>query len=202
MAGTLLGATRDRFGSLHTAPPAQGRGRRLPLRADITSLARCLRFLVGLGVALSLCAGAPIALAQDGAIPPAKDTIFARKIVMGTIDMNMDEVETMLAPGGKLDPAEAREHLDIISVLLMAFPHLFPAASNQWKEGADRDAALDTFAAPELWSGFGDFYKRATAASKLPFEASRAKGTGDLKTLVAELRTACNSCHTSYLKTQ
>ena len=165
------------------------------------SLARCLRFLVGLGVALSLCAGAPIALAQDGAIPPAKDTIFARKIVMGTIDMNMDEVETMLAPGGKLDGAEAREHLDIISVLLMAFP-LFPAASNQWKEGADRDAALDTFAAPELWSGFGDFYKRATAASKLPFEASRAKGTGDLKTLVAELRTACNSCHASYLKTQ
>ena len=124
-----------------------------------------MRFPVGLGVALSLCAVAPIALAQDGAIPPAKDTIFARKIVMGTIDMSMDEVETMLAPGGKLDPAEAREHLDIISVLLMAFPHLFPAASNQWKEGADRDAALDTFAAPELWTGFNDFYKRATAAS-------------------------------------
>jgi hypothetical protein len=30
----------------------------------------------------------------------------------------------------------------------------------------------------------------------------RAKGTGDLKTLVAELRTACNACHASYLKTQ
>jgi len=51
--------------------------------------------------------------------------------------------------------------------------------------------------------GLGDFiYKRATAASKLAFEASRAKGTGDLKTLVAELRTACNACHASYLKTQ
>jgi hypothetical protein len=28
------------------------------------------------------------------------------------------------------------------------------------------------------------------------------EGTGDLKTLVAELRTACNACHASYLKTQ
>jgi hypothetical protein len=43
---------------------------------------------------------------------------------------------------------------------------------------------------------------RATAALKLAFEASHAKGTGDLKTLVAELRTACNACHASYLKTQ
>ena len=49
-------------------------------------------------------------------MPPPKDTIFARKILMGAIDMNMDEIETMLAPGGKLDDAEAqrasRYHLD------------------------------------------------------------------------------------------
>jgi cytochrome c556 len=155
--------------------------------------------------ALTACfvsAAAPIALAQDDAIPPAKDTIFARKIVMGTIDMNMDEVETMLAPGGKLDEAEAREHLDIISVLLMAFPHMFPAATNQWKPGADRDAALDTFAAPELWATFGEFYRRAGTASKLALDASRAKTAGELRRLVAELRTACNSCHASYLKAE
>ncbi len=113
--------TRDRRGSPHPARFA----RRPPLRGGITSRLRRLRFLFGL--ALALWAAAPIALAQDDATPPAKDTIFARKIVMGTIDMNMDEVETMLAPGGKLDDAEAREHLDIISVLLMAFPHMFPA---------------------------------------------------------------------------
>jgi cytochrome c556 len=149
-----------------------------------------------------LAAAVPIALAQDDAIPPAKDTIFARKIVMGTIDMNMDEVETMLSPGGKLDQAAAREHLDIISVLLMAFPHMFPAATNQWKPGVDRDAALDTFAAPELWASFGDFYRRASTASKLALDASRTKTADELKPLVAELRTACNSCHASYLKAQ
>jgi cytochrome c556 len=155
-----------------------------------------------IGLGLALCAAAPIALAQDDGTPPAKDTIFARKIVMGTIDMNMDEVETMLAPGGKLDEAEAREHLDIISVLLMAFPHMFLAATNQWRPGVDRDAALDTFAAPELWASFGDFYRRASAASKLAFDASRARSAADLKTLVAELRAACDACHASYLNAQ
>src|SRR5712692_2254838 len=49
--------------------------------------------------ALWLSAFGSIAVAQDEATPPPKDTIFARKIVMATIDMNMDEVETMLAPG-------------------------------------------------------------------------------------------------------
>jgi cytochrome c556 len=143
-----------------------------------------------------------IAMAQNELLPPPKDTIFTRKIVMATIDMNMDEVETMLAPGGKLNDADAREHLDIISVLLMAFPHLFPAATNQWKPGVDRDAALDTFASPELWTGFADFYGRASRASKIAFNASRAKGLDELKALVTELRAACNSCHASYLKTQ
>jgi len=54
-------------------------------------------------VVLWLAAFASIAAAQNEAMPPPKDTIFARKIVMATIDVNMDEVETMLAQGGKLD---------------------------------------------------------------------------------------------------
>src|SRR3979490_1811569 len=59
-------------------------------------------------------------------LPAAKDTIFARKILMGAIDMNMDEIETMLAPEGKLELAEGREHSETISTMLMAFPHLYP----------------------------------------------------------------------------
>jgi cytochrome c556 len=143
-----------------------------------------------------------VSLAQNEATPPAKDTIFARKILMGTVDMNMDEVETMLAPGGKLDVTDAREHLNTISVLLMAFPHLFPAATNQWKGGADRDPALDTFASPELWSNFAEFYRRASEASKIAFEASRTARLNEFKTLVGQLRAACNSCHARFLKTE
>ena len=70
--------------------------------------------------------------------PAAGDTIFARK----AIDMNMDEVEIMLAPEDKLVLSDAQEHAETISTMLMAFPHLFPPATNQWKPGAERDPAI------------------------------------------------------------
>ena len=141
------------------------------------------------------------ALGQEQGVTPPKDTIFARKIMMGSIDMNMDEIETMIAPGGTLDLAEGQEHADVISIMLMAFPHMFPASTNQWATTVDRDPATDTYASPEVWSNFKDFYERAAAASKIAFEASRAKRAADFKARIAELRVACNSCHGLYQKT-
>ena len=150
-------------------------------------------------LAVSLLAG-DIALAQEQGVTPPKDTIFARKILMGAISENMDEIETMLAPEGRLNLAEGQEHADTISIMLMTFPHLFPPATNQWKDGADRDAALDTYASPTVWSNFADFYQRAGAASNIAFEASRAKNAGDFRAQIGELRNACNSCHAAYQK--
>src|SRR6266545_2979561 len=133
--------------------------------------------------ALAACvlAASPAALGQERAVPPAKDTIFARKTLMGAIDMNMDEIETMLSPEGQLNLAEGQEHADTISIMLMAFPHMFAPSTNQWATTADRDPALDTFASPEVWAKFPDFYQRAAAASKIAFEASRAKRADDFK---------------------
>jgi cytochrome c556 len=134
--------------------------------------------------------------------PTAKETIFARKILMGAIDMNMDEIETMLAPEGKLDLAEGQEHSETISTMLMAFPHLFPPATNQWKAGAERDPATDTFASPDLWTNFADFYRRATEASKIAWDASRARRAADFRPLILQLRERCNACHALNLKTE
>src|SRR5262245_20324783 len=111
---------------------------------------------------------APFALGQESSGPPPKDTIFARKILMGAIASNMDEIETMLAPNGKFDAAEAQDHADTISIMLMSFPHMFPAATNQWKPGADRDPATDTYASPDLWANFMDFYQRASTPRSSP----------------------------------
>ena len=99
-------------------------------------------------LAVGVLIGVPFALGQEPSGPPPQDTIFARKILMGAIDMNMDAIETMLAPNGKFDAAEAQEHADTISIMLMSFPHMFLAATNQWKAGADRDPATDTYASP------------------------------------------------------
>jgi cytochrome c556 len=82
----------------------------------------------------------------------------------------------------------------------MTFPHLFPPSTNQWKPNVDRDPVTDTSAAPEVWTKFGDFYKQAATASKAAFDASRANEESDFKASIAQLRTACNTCHAAYLK--
>lgn len=152
-------------------------------------------------VAVCVLGTGPVALAQDRSVPPRADTIFARKIVMGAIDMNMDEIETMLAPGGKLSLADGREHADVISVMLMAFPHLFPSSTNQFKPNADRDPATDTYASPNVWANFPDFYERAAKASKIALDASQAKRADDFRPLIVQLRADCNACHAAYQKT-
>src|SRR5467141_5287459 len=116
-----------------------------------------------------------LASGQDRGATVAKDAIFARKILMDTINTNMDELETMTTSDKGVNLAEGREHADTISIMLMAFPHLFPASTNQWKPNVDRDPATDTFASPEVWTKFADFYQRATAAAKLANDASRAE---------------------------
>ena len=154
-------------------------------------------YVAGL-LAAALGVGVAPASAEDQ--PPAKDTIFTRKIVMGEIDMNMDEIETMLAPEGKLNCPTAEEHAEVISALLMAFPHLFPPSTNQWKEGATRDPATDTFANPAIWSNFPDFYQRASEASKIAWTASRAKKPEEFRAQIKELRVRCNACHALNMK--
>jgi cytochrome c556 len=149
----------------------------------------------------SLLATSLIALAQDQSAAKVEDAIFARKTVMSSLSDNMDQIEKMIAIG-KIDLDDAREHADTISVMLMAFPHLFPPASNQWKPCADIDPVTGTFASPDVWSKFADFYKRAADASKTAFDMSRADKPDELKAKTAELRTACNGCHAAYLETQ
>jgi cytochrome c556 len=142
-----------------------------------------------------------MASAQDQSAATVKDVIFARKTMMSAISDNMDQIETMISTG-KIDLADAHEHADTISIMFMAFPHLFPPSSNQWKPNADLDPATDTFASPDAWTKFSDFYQRATAASKTAFDMSRADKTDELKSRAKELRAACDGCHAVYLKTQ
>jgi cytochrome c556 len=154
------------------------------------------------GLAGGMLATSLVAMAQDQSVATAKDAIFARKTMMSSISDNMDQIETMIASGKKIDLDDAHEHADTISVMLMAFPHLFPPGTNQWKPNADRDPGTDTFASPDVWSKFPDFYQRAAGASKTAYDMSRADKVDELKTRAKELRAACDACHALYLKTQ
>jgi cytochrome c556 len=140
-----------------------------------------------------------VARAQDQSAAKVEDVTLARKTVMDTLSDNMDQIEAMIA-ANKIDIADAHEHADTISVMLMAFPHLFPPASNQWKPGVDVDPVTGTYASPDVWSKFADFYKRAADASKAAYDMSRADKADELKAKTATLSTACNACHAAYLK--
>jgi cytochrome c556 len=150
----------------------------------------------------SLCAAAGAGLAQDQSAAIPKDAIFARKILMDAISRNMDELEGMTSSGKPINLAEGHEHADMISVMLMAFPHLFPPNTNQWKPNVERDPGRDTYASPEVWRNFADFYAQAANASKVAFDASRAEQEATFKTFIANLRATCDSCHAAYLKNE
>src|SRR5262245_19846472 len=120
------------------------------------------------------------ALAQDQSAATAKDVIFARKILMGSVGDNMDELEAIIS-SGKIDVQHGAQHADLVSLLLLSFPHLFPPASNEWKPNVDKDPGTDTFAASEVWTRFADFYHRSQEASKAAYAASRARNEDEFK---------------------
>jgi cytochrome c556 len=165
-------------------------------------LSRRTTILTALAAALAAGGVSLTASAQDQSAAIAKDAIFARKILMDTIGTNMDELETMTTSDKGMNLTEGHEHADNISIMLMAFPHIFPANTNQWKPGVERDPGRDTYASPALWESYPDFYAQAARASKIAYNASRAKNESDFKRFVAELRVACDSCHAVYLKVE
>jgi cytochrome c556 len=170
------------------------------------------RFVLGARLSIAGAIGAALlaagtlgigsaALGQDQSAATAKDVIFARKLLMDSVGENMDEIEAVIA-SGDIDLKHVQSHADGLSVSLLIFPHLFPPASNEWKAGAERDAGTDTFASPEVWTRFADFYKRSADASKIAYNASRARNPAEFKKLGADLRQACDACHAAYLKTE
>lgn len=157
--------------------------------------------ILSAGFAAAVLATSLVAVAQDQSAAKVGDAIAARKTVMDTLSDRMDQIEQMISTN-KINLDAAHEDADTISVMLMAFPHLFPPASNQWKPGAEIDPVTGTYASPDVWSKFADFYRRAADASKTAYDMSRADKPDALKAKTAELRTDCNGCHAAYLKTQ
>jgi cytochrome c556 len=142
-----------------------------------------------------------LVMAQDRGAATVKDVIFARKTLMNSICEKMSRIERMISMG-QVDLDGANVDAEAISVMLMAFPHLFPPSSNQWNPDADPDPATDTYASPELWTGFADFYQMAAAASSTAHAMGRADKIDDFKDRARELRIECDTCHALYSENQ
>lgn len=181
-------------GPSHAAREAAAFGRAsLPARRALLVAAATL----GAGLlAFSWTAGA-----QDQRAATDTDVIFARKALKDKICDKLMGIERMIS-SGRIDVDTVDREADAISAMLMAFPHLFPPSSNQWKPGNDQDPASATLASPDLWKDFARFYSQATAASKSALELSRAATAEDVKSRARELRITCDTCHALYLEDQ
>jgi cytochrome c556 len=146
-----------------------------------------------------LAGGLDVRAQQDAGLDRAADAILARKALGDTFCDKMDLIEKAARSGAHI-PGAARDAADTVSVLLLAFPHLFPPTSNRWTPDGDVDPVAGTMASPEIWSDFPDFYRRAKDASRIALALSRATTDEEFRTLTMDLRVACDSCHALYLE--
>jgi cytochrome c556 len=153
------------------------------------------------GLAAAFLATSCAASAQDQGAATVRDVVLARKTLMNFMCDKMAAIERMIALG-RIDLEAVRGDADAISVMFMAFPHLFPPGSNQWKPDADPDPETDTYASPELWTRYPDFYRLAAAAAQSAHGMSRADKVDDFKTHARELRIICDTCHSLYSENQ
>src|SRR5258706_538778 len=66
-----------------------------------------------------------VAMGQDPSVATAEDVIWARKTLMSSIGDNADLISNMISERN-IDLHDARKYAHNISVMLTAFPHLFP----------------------------------------------------------------------------
>lgn len=136
---------------------------------------------------------------------PVGDLIFARRVLMGGIDIYMQEIEAFVLDAetkGIPIPFEGAEAADIVSTMLIAFPHLFKPGSDIWSEEAEAaDPTAVSLALPTVWENFPDFYRRANKASQMAFDLSRQNPRDESWIAAArELRATCVSCHAEYTR--
>jgi cytochrome c556 len=156
---------------------------------------------------IAICLGAlvahPGARAGDrsptmGETHPA-DVVLARRILMAGIGRNMDEITGLIEDAAAFNLGEAREQADVISTMLLAFPHLFPVETDNWSEKlAEDDPAHVSLALPTVWQNYDDFVARAQQASQTALDASFAETGEQFKALAKGLQQACDSCHQAY----
>jgi cytochrome c556 len=156
---------------------------------------------------MAICLGALAAHAGErasersptmGETHPA-DVVLARRILMAGIGRNMDEITGVIEDAAAFNLGEAREQADVISTMLLAFPHLFPVETDTWSEKlAEDDPAHVSLALSTVWQNYDDFVARAQQASQIALDASFATTADQFKALAKGLQQACDSCHQAY----
>jgi cytochrome c556 len=158
-----------------------------------------LRNSATLGALAVLCVATFIAARAEQNVPGltgighAPEVVQARQLLMTQIDEEMQPVD-LVAGGKDLPLDDLKSNANRISIMLGAFPHLFPP---QTKPGPDE---FSTAAAPAIWQEFEAFYGQVDAAAKVAYDASQATAIDQFRDNAKKLRAACDGCHSKYMR--
>ena len=131
----------------------------------------------------------------DGAGPvDTAEIIEARRVLMRQVQRSMQPIDAFTVEGTG-DAATVRAAAETIEAMMLAFPHLFPPATNLY------DATLSeppTIALPAVWEGFATFSAAAEKSERTAAAVAASTDAASLRTAAVALRTSCEDCHARF----
>lgn len=122
------------------------------------------------------------------------EIIEARRVLMRQVQRLMQPIDAF-AFDGNGDAVTVRSAAESIEAMMLAFPHLFPPASNLY------DANLrepPTIATPAVWERFADFRTLAEKSERSAAAAVASTDVTTLRTAAVALRDTCETCHAQF----
>ena len=131
----------------------------------------------------------------DGAGPTdTAEIIEARRVLMRQVQKSMQPIDAFTVEGTG-DAATVRSAAETIEAMMLAFPHLFPPATNLY------DATLrepPTIALPAVWERFATFRAAAEQSERTAAAVAASSDATSLRTAAVALRTSCEDCHARF----
>ena len=136
----------------------------------------------------------PLTRVDGGGASQAAEIIEARRILMRQVQRSMQPIDAFTVESSG-DAATVRSAAEAIEAMMLAFPHLFPPATNLY------DASLvepPTIALPAVWESFATFRAVAEKSERAAAAVAASSDATSLRTAAVALRTSCEDCHARF----
>jgi cytochrome c556 len=137
---------------------------------------------------------APTAQVDGSGAIDTTEIIEARRVLMRQVQRSMQPIDAFTVEGAG-DAATVRSAAETIEAMMLAFPHLFPPATNLY------DATLrepPTIALPAVWQGFATFRGAAEKSERAAAAVAASTEATSLRTAAVALRSSCEDCHARF----
>jgi cytochrome c556 len=133
----------------------------------------------------------------DGAgLAKSAEIIEARRVLMRQIQQLMKPIDAFTVEETGDLPA-LRSAAAAIEAMMLAFPHLFPPATNLFDSSLSESP---TTALPAVWDAFSTFRTFAETSERAAAAAAASTDAQSLRSAGRALRASCDGCHARFAK--